>query len=282
MILYSKELIDKKKKQLKHTFMDSEGRYLAILYFGTDPVISVYVRNKLRFGQEIGLEVKLFGQEEYYTLEAAYTRIDDLNNDPRCIGIILQLPLPSYLKQHQQWLCNAIVPSKDVDAMTSTMLGFIATDHADAVYPAAVGASIQLLQEYRLDNLRGKQVSILGQSNLVGKPFALHCINQGAQVHSFGVDGNPEIAKEFCKKSDYIISATGVIGLITKEYVRDDQSQIIVDIGYGLKDGKAMGDVVFDEVQDMVHAITPVPGGIGPLCVCQLFENAAFLANKHR
>lgn len=124
-------------------------------------------------------------------------------------------------------------------------------------------------------------MSILGQSNLVGKPFAMYCINQGAQVHSFGIDGDPQVVKEFCKKSDYIISATGVIGLITKEYIREDQSQIIIDIGYGLRDGKAMGDAVFDEVCDIVHAITPVPGGVGPLCVCQLFENAALLLKKH-
>ncbi len=279
IVLYSKDIIAQKKLFLQEHFATQQykSKYLAILYFGHDPVISVYVRNKIKFGYDVGLEARLFGQEKYYTLEDAYECIESLNKDKHCVGIIIQLPLPSYLQDYQQSLCNAIAIGKDVDAMTSAMMGKIAMGSPDAIYPAAVWASIQLLDFYNLNAIRGKQISIIGQSNLVGKPFALYCINQWAQVHSFGVDGDPEVMKEVCRNSDYIISATGVIELVTKEYVRNDKTQIIIDIGYGIKDGKAFGDVAFEQVQNLVHAITPVPGGIWPMCVCQLFENILLL-----
>ena len=175
-------------------------------------------------------------------------------------------------------MCDLISASKDIDCMTSMMVGKISVGRKDVVYPAAVSATISLLHFYNLNTLKGKQVSIIGQSNLIGKPMALYCINQGAQVHSFGIDGNHEIMKKICKGSDYIISSTGVLNLIDEDCISESGNQVIIDVGYAFyTDGKAAGDANFLEIKDSVKAISPVPGGVGPLCVYQLFENTVTL-----
>jgi len=112
--------------------------------------------------------------------------------------------------------------------------------------------------------------------------MTLYCINQGAQVHSFGIDGNPETMKKICKESDYIISSAGVLNLIDEDCISDNGNQAIIDIGYAFDaDGKVSGDAKFDEIKDSVKAISPVPGGVGPLCVYQLFENTVTLHSQY-
>lgn len=272
MILYGKPVVESRKNQIIDFFSDKNGVYIAILFFGNNEWSRVYVRNKQKFGESVGCEVRIFGQEKEYVYNEIVHFIHELNNDDRCLGILIQLPLPEWLQPYQQVLCDEIDSTKDIDAMTTQMMGKIATGKGGTVYPAAVAATIELLKYYEIDNLRGKQVSILWQSNLIGKPMALYCIYQWAQVHSFGVDGDPKIMREVCKKSDYIISGTGVVGLVDKGFL--SEWQIVIDIGYGFtKEGKATGDVKFDDVEQLVDGITPVPGGIWPLCVCELFGN---------
>lgn len=282
MILYGKPVVESRKNQIIDFFSNKNGVYIAILFFWNNEWSRVYVRNKQKFGESVGCEVRVFGQEKEYAYNEIVHVIHELNNDDRCLGTLIQLPLPEWLQPYQQVLCDEIDSTKDIDAMTTQMMGKIATGKGGVVYPAAVAATIELLKYYEIDNLRGKQVSILGQSNLIGKPMALYCIHQWAQVHSFGVDGNPKIMKEVCKKSDYIISATGVVGLVDKSFIKptnlsaEDKvaRQIVIDIGYGFtKEGKATGDVKFDDIEQLVGGITPVPGGIWPLCVCELFGN---------
>jgi methylenetetrahydrofolate dehydrogenase (NADP+)/methenyltetrahydrofolate cyclohydrolase len=141
----------------------------------------------VRFGEDIGCKVNIIGQVldqakrqkvEQANGDDIKSLILELNNDSDCIGIVIQLPLPDYLQSHQQEFCDMIEPSKDIDCMTSRMLGRVAAGRSDVVYPAAVGATIEMLRFYALDNLKGKQVSIIGQSNLIGKPMALYCIGQ--------------------------------------------------------------------------------------------------------
>lgn len=283
MILYGKPVIESKKKWLQDFFSSKKWCYIAILFFGGDEWSRVYVRNKVRFGNEVHCEVKIFWQEKDYIYSEIVELINILNADTLCLGILIQLPLPEWLRPYQQILCDMIDVKKDIDCMTSEMIGKISVARTDVVYPAAVSATIELLLFNKLDNLKGKQVSIIGQSNLIGKPLALYCINQWAQVHSFGIDWDVKIMKAICKRSDYIISATGVVGLVDEGFIncgRPKRSslqsgwQIVIDIWYGFtKEGKATGDVKFEEVKDLVDAITPVPWGIGPMCVCELFGN---------
>lgn len=284
MILYSKPLIEEKTQALKDFFSKQKSPYIAILFFGDNPGSKVYIRNKIKFGKEVGCEVKVFTDEDFTPVEWTEliqdikNTIFTLNDDKSCLGIIIQLPLPKYLQPFQQELCDLISASKDIDCMTSMMVGKISVGRKDVVYPAAVSATISLLHFYNLNTLKGKQVSIIGQSNLIGKPMALYCINQGAQVHSFGIDGNHEIMKKICKGSDYIISSTGVLNLIDEDCISESGNQVIIDVGYAFDtDGKAAGDANFLEIKDSVKAISPVPGGVGPLCVYQLFENTVTL-----
>lgn len=280
MILYGKPVIESKKQGLKDFFTHQKWWYIAILFFGENEWSRVYVRNKIKFGEDIGCKVILFWQDKEYTYSEIVELITMLNGDSSCFGILIQLPLPERLRPYQQILSDMIEVKKDIDCMTSEMIGKISVARSDVVYPAAVSATIELLSFNKLNNLKGKQVSIIGQSNLIGKPLALYCINQWAQVHSFGIDGDLKMMKDICKKSDYIISATGVVGLVDKGFLRRDAlvarpQQIVIDIWYGFtKEGKATGDVKFEEVKDLVAGITPVPWGIGPMCVCELFGNA--------
>ena len=284
MILYSKPLIEEKTQALKDFFRAQKSPYIAIFFFGNDQGSKVYIRNKIKFGKEVWCEVKVYTDDDFSLVEwiellqDIKNTIFTLNDDANCLGIIIQLPLPKHLQPFQQELCDLISDTKDIDCMTSMMVGKISVGRNDVVYPAAVAATISLLHYYNLNTLKGKQVSIIGQSNLIGKPMALYCINQWAQVHSFGSDGDTETMKKICQESDYIISSTGVINLIDKDCIADHGKQVIVDVGYGFDaDGKAAGDASFDEIKDSVKAISPVPGGVGPLCVYQLFENIVIL-----
>ena len=125
--------------------------------------------------------------------------------------------------------------------------------------------------------MKGKIVSIIGQSNIVGKPLILECIKRGATVASFTATNSLEEIKTMTQQSDYIISCTGKIHLVDASFLRNDGSQIVVDVGYGHIDGKPAGDVNIDAVKDIVSAYTPVPGGVGPLTVACLFSNVFVL-----
>ena len=125
--------------------------------------------------------------------------------------------------------------------------------------PATAESVMSLLHFYDCGDMEGKTVAIIGQSNLLGKPLAVHVMNLGATVYTFNGSSDQEEMKKLCQQSDYIISSTGVVHLVNQEFVRDDQSQILVDVGYGYKDGKAVGDIDFTTVVDRVKGITPVP-----------------------
>lgn len=298
MILYSKPLIEARKTTLTSFFSDKQDCYIAILFFGVNPVIETYVKNKVRFGGEIGCEVRIFGQRSTkdttiwdYDPAAVKALIWDLNEDNHCMGIIIQLPLPDELRPYQQEFCDMIDTQKDIDCMGSAMLGRITcgSKYNDCVYPAAVGATAELLSYYNLDNLQGKQISIIGQSNLVGKPMALYCMKEWASVYSFNEHSDQEAMRRVCTSSDYIISASGVVGLVNDRFIYNAGSnpesnrQVLIDIWYGFDaEGKAAGDMKFDELKDIVYAISPVPWWVGALCVCQLFENVRTLQGGYK
>jgi len=126
--------------------------------------------------------------------------------------------------------------------------------------PATPRAVFHLLEQYQLADFKGKTVAVLGQSNIVGKPLAMECIKRGGTVYSCNSSTPAEEIRAICTRSDYIISCTGRVHLVDSAFVRDDQTQIIVDVGYGHIDGKPVGDVKIDEVADKISAYTPVPG----------------------
>lgn len=256
-----------------------QGRFLAIIYVGDNPASASYVRMKQRYGESHGIEVRVFGQEKEQTFDSLYWLIDSLNTDDICAGIMIQLPLSSTLQTHATELCARIMPLKDVDGLGGQLLGLSTIGHHD-LRPATPGGILTLLDHYHYGDMRGKNVLVIGQSNLLGKPLAIACINRGATVITTNKSTNPDTLREYCLQADIICSCTGVIHLLGKDHVRHDRSQIVIDAGYGHLDGKAVGDIDFEVVSPHVRALTPVPGGVGPMTVAQLFANLVILATE--
>ncbi len=292
-IAFKEELIQKRAQ-----FLGDKNAYVAIIFLGEDYSSATYVKHKKSYGDSIGLPVIVFGQNhtaEYDRNQAG--KFDDvgiyinqnydsvwkvmeliryLNHDDECVGILIQLPLPEQFESYKEQLLAAITPQKDLDGLGWVILWLSEIGLVDFV-PATPKAVLYLLQHYQLDNFTGKTVAILWQSNIVGKPLVLECIKREATVYTCNVNTPPEQIKTIAKMADYIISSTGKVHLIDDSFVRDDASQIIVDVGYGHIDGKPVGDVNIDAIKDKVASYTPVPGWVGPLTVACIFDNVFVL-----
>lgn len=292
-IAFKEELIQKRVQ-----FLGDKNAYVAIIFLGEDYSSATYVKHKKSYGDTIGLPVIVFGQNhtaEYDRNQAG--KFDDvgiyinqnydsvwkvmeliryLNHDDECVGILIQLPLPEQFESYKEQLLAAITPQKDLDGLGWVILWLSEIGLVDFV-PATPKAVLYLLQHYQLDNFTGKTVAILWQSNIVGKPLVLECIKREATVYTCNVNTPPEQIKTIAKMADYIISSTGKVHLIDDSFVRDDASQIIVDVGYGHIDGKPVGDVNIDAIKDKVASYTPVPGWVGPLTVACIFDNVFVL-----
>jgi len=283
------ELIEKTKK-----LFPNKDKYVWIVYLGNDESSKVYVWLKQRYWEKIWIPVHVFGQykkgdnlpdntnndydvqlymkQEYDNIWKIIDLISYLNQDKDCVWIIVQLPLPKELKKYKAQILSTIAPNKDIDWMWWILNWLSSIDLIDFV-PATPKAVIKILKEYDLYNLRWKIITVIWQSNLVGKPLVLEFIKQWWTVFSSNSSTPTEYTKEICKKSDIIVSCTWVVHLLNDDFIRNDKSQIIIDVWYGHKDGKPVWDIDFESVKDKVEYITPVPGGIWPLTVACLFEN---------
>lgn len=296
MLLYGKPLEEKIEAELKEkvqsTFWKSK-KFVAILFFWDNRSSAVYVKHKQNFGTRIGLSTLVFGQgQEEESIDFPHltpflqqikweknqilSLISSLNADKDCVGIIIQLPLPPELQAHKNELLATIAPQKDIDGLGGTMVGKSFFEMLDFT-PATPKAVMSLLDYYDLGNVRGKQVAIIGQSTIVGKPLALELLKRGAFVGTFDIRNTSEEIKAFSQTSDYIFSGTGQIHLIDETYLSKNKNQILIDIGYGHLDGKPVGDIDFESVKDKVQHITPVPWGVGPLTIASLFSNVFVL-----
>jgi len=269
------ELIQKRKQY----FWD-EKKYLAIIMIGENNPCKVYVRNKVRFAEEIGLKGKIIGQEkEDRTTEEIIKEIKNLNNDHDCIGIIVQMPLSENLKKDKDLICAAVHPLKDIDGLG----GFINGLHQIGIcefLPATAKAVFNLLEYYRLGEIRDKNIAVIGRGNVIGKPFAMECVRRGAKVRMLSTSDTSEQIKNNCKNADMIVACTGVCHLVDESYLNDTWNQILIDVWYGMVDGKPAGDIHFQRVEGKVQAISPVPWGIGPLTIASLFQNVFILQEQ--
>ena len=285
-ILLWKPVITHIEKQLAQQVTDSGWRkkYIAIIFLWDNSSSEVYVRMKHKFGERIWLDVRVLREEDIASSQLSktsiITTIENLNTDTDCVGIILQLPLPSDLSTFTNEIYAHVAPHKDIDGLGGKIMWYSQLWLIDFL-PATAGAVVTILHHYSLHDIKWKKVCIVGQSNLLWKPLAIYMINMGATVYSFNEHSHQESMKELCKASDYIISCTWVVHLINDEFVRNDQSQVVIDVGYGHINGKAVGDVDFHNIVDKVHAITPVPWWIWPLTVAQLFINTMKLYQRH-
>jgi methylenetetrahydrofolate dehydrogenase (NADP+)/methenyltetrahydrofolate cyclohydrolase len=239
---------------------------LIIIQIGDLKASNVYVEKKIEFGKKVGAIVEYKKYDENIKEEEIISDIKRFNLDNSVHGIMVQLPIPKNFNTEK--ILDTIDYKKDVDGLTATNTRFL-YNNKELFLPATTKGIITLLEKYNID-LFGKRVVIIGHSILVGKPTALAFLNRKATVticNQFTKDLDIDT-----KRADIVVVAVGHPGLITKNHVNKDQT--IIDIGISvLKDNKISGDVNFEEVKDIVYAITPVPGGVGPMTVLSLFEN---------
>lgn len=244
---------------------------LAIIQMGDRMDSTSYIRAKKAFAKKIGVNEKHIQLSENISQEKVIDIVRECNADPNIQGIVVQLPLPAHIDR--DLIVNTIDPKKDVDALTVVNIGKWSEDNIGKVRPSLIPATArgvrELLDFYKI-SLRNKKVTVVGRSELVGKPIATMCKNGGAVVtvcHS----KTPDLVIE-TKKADIIICAVGKPGLIQAKHV--SEGQIIIDVGINRKeDGTLVGDVDFESVKNIVAGITPVPGGVGQMTVFALFEN---------
>ncbi len=243
---------------------------LAIIQIGNNRETESYINHKKKFGHSVGAEVRHIHLPDTIGTEEVLEEISNLNTDDTVHGIIIQLPLPKHIDR--EVLIEAVSAKKDVDGLTSTSIRGLWINTPPYFLPATTRGVLTMLSYYGIE-VKSKKVVIIGRSTLVGKPTAMALINSGATVtvcHS-----NTEKLNEQTLEADIIITATGSKYLITPSMVR--AGQVVVDVGITfLKDEavqKLYGDVDFGPVSEIVAAISPVPGGVGPLTVCSLFQN---------
>ena len=239
---------------------------LAVILVGNDPASQVYVRNKQRACEEVGFHPYEYRMNENATQEQLLDLIGVLNKDNKVNGILVQLPLPEHIDE--QAVIHAISPLKDVDAFHPVNVGKIMIGAYDFL-PCTPAGIMELIASTDVD-ISGKQCVVIGRSNIVGKPMAMLMLRENATVtvtHS-----RTKNLKEVCKQADILIVAIGKPKFINEEYVKE--GAVVIDVGIHRLEGKKLcGDVDFDAVEPHVSAITPVPGGVGPMTIAMLMDN---------
>ena len=262
----SAQIKDELKEQVTKLKEQGTELTLAVIQVGEDPASSVYVRNKKNACAYIGINSIAHELPEETTQEELLDLIDKLNNDNKVNGILVQLPLPKHIDEDA--IINAISPNKDVDGFHPQNVGALSIGKKGFVSCTPAGV-IQLLKRSNID-IEGKECVVLGRSNIVGKPMAMLLLRENGTVtvcHS-----KTKNLKEITKRADILIVALGKPKFITKEYIKE--GAVVIDVGiHRNSENKLCGDVDFDDVKDMVEAITPVPGGVGPMTIAMLMYN---------
>lgn len=248
---------------------------LAVIMVGDNPASKVYVRNKSRACNEVGIEYQEYLLPENATQKELLELIKKLNQDKEINGILLQSPLPQHLNINEAF--KTITYSKDVDGFTPASVGKLCIGEDTFISCTPYGV-IKMFEEYNID-LKGKNVVILGRSNIVGKPLIQCCLQKDATVtvcHS-----KTKNLSEYTKKADVIIAAIGKAKFLTENMVKD--GVVIIDVGINRQDdGKLVGDVDFENVSKKASYITPVPGGVGPMTIAMLMNNVIKAAKEQQ
>ena len=246
---------------------------LAVIMVGDDPASKVYVRNKSRACEDVGIDYEEFILKEETTQEELIKLIKKLNNDKTINGILLQSPIPKHLNINEAF--KAITYMKDVDGFTPSSVGKLCIGEDTFISCTPYGV-MKMFEEYNID-LTGKDVVILGRSNIVGKPLIQCCLQKNATVtvcHS-----KTKNLTEHTKRADVVISAIGQSKFVKADMVKD--GAVIIDVGINRgEDGKLTGDVDFENVEKKASYITPVPGGVGPMTIAMLMNNVIKAAKE--
>ena len=269
----SQEIKDELRQTVAELKAQGKEGALAVIQVGSDPASSVYVRNKKRACEYIGIRSESYELPEQTSEDELLALIDRLNRDPKINGILCQLPVPAHMDEDK--IIRAIDPAKDVDGFHAQNVGALVIGQQGFISCTPAGI-IQLLKRSGVETA-GKNCVIIGRSNIVGKPMALLMLRENATVtvcHS-----KTKNLPEICRQADILIVAIGKAKFIDDSYVKEDA--IVIDVGTNSVEGKITGDVDFEKVINKAAFVTPVPGGVGALTTTLLMKNVCEALEKY-
>ncbi len=249
--------------QLKSNFNTVPG--LTVILVGEDPASKIYVKNKEKFSNEVGINSEVLRYPENVEEKVVLSKIKELNKNKKTSGILVQLPLPKHIRKRK--VIETILPDKDVDGFHPMNVGNLSSGYESSIPCTPLGCYLLIKNVEK--NLSGKHAVIIGRSNLNGKPMAQLLLKENCTVtitHSKTKDLKAE-----CKRADIIIAAVGKPRLVKGNWVK--KGAIVIDVGINKTETGIVGDVDFDEVSKIAKAITPVPGGVGPMTIACLLKN---------
>ena len=267
-----REELKKKVSKLKSTYNVAPG--LTVILVGEDPPSKIYVKNKEKSATEVGINSEVIRYPDNVEEKVVLNKIKELNKNDKVSGILVQLPLPKHIDKRK--IIETIDPSKDVDGFHPVNVGNLSSGYDSTIPCTPLGC--YLLIKNTEKNLNGKHAVIIGRSNLNGKPMTQLLLKENCTVtitHSRTKDLKAE-----CKRADIIVAAVGKPKLVKADWVKKDA--IVIDVGINKTDSGLVGDVDFDEVSKVARAITPVPGGVGPMTIACLLSNTVECFRKAR
>ena len=258
-----REKLKKKVTELKSTYNAVPG--LTVILVGEDPASKIYVKNKEKFAIEVGINSQVIKYPEDVEEKVVLNKIKELNSDNKVSGILVQLPLPKHIDKRK--VIETIDPVKDVDGFHPINVGNLSSGYDSSIPCTPLGCYLLIKKIEK--NLNGKHAVVIGRSNLNGKPMTQLLLKENCTVtitHSKTKDLKAE-----CNRADIIIAAVGRPKLVKGDWVK--KGAIVIDVGINKTDSGLVGDVDFDEVSKVAKAITPVPGGVGPMTIACLLNN---------
>ena len=238
---------------------------MTVILIGDFAPSLIYVRNKEKSAKEVGINSEIIKYPKNVTEKDILKKIEELNKNDETSGILVQLPLPNHISKEK--IINAIDPSKDVDGFNPINVGNLSSGY-NSIVPCTPLGCLLLIKKIE-SNLEGKHAVIIGRSNLNGKPMAQLLLKENCTVTI--VHSKTSNLKDECLKADILVAAVGVPNLVKKNWVKENA--IVIDVGINKLGEKIVGDVNFSELKDNVKAITPVPGGVGPMTIACLLKN---------
>ena len=245
---------------------------LAVILVGQDPASQIYVANKKKACEQLGIISKEFLLSENTTQEELLALVNKLNNDASVNGILCQLPLPKGLDEKA--VINAIDPNKDVDAFHPVNVGKIMIGDYDFL-PCTPAGVMEMLAYYNID-VCGKECVVIGRSNIVGKPMSMLLLHKNGTVTT--AHSRTQNLAEVTRRADILVAAVGIANFVKADMVKP--GAVVIDVGMNRENGKLCGDVDFDAVSQKASFITPVPGGVGPMTIATLMQNTLTAAKR--
>ena len=270
MIIDGKKVAAELRQDLKKKVIELKSTYnavpgLTVILVGEDPPSKIYVKNKEKFAKEVGMSSEVIRYPADLDEKVLLNKIKELNENDKVSGILVQLPLPKHIDKRK--VIETIDHEKDVDGFHPINVGNLSSGYESSIPCTPLGCSLLLKKVEK--NLTGKHAVVIGRSNLNGKPMTQLLLKENCTVtitHSKTKD-----LKEECLKADIIIAAVGIPKLVKGNWVK--KGAIVIDVGINKTDSGLVGDVDFDEVSKVAKAITPVPGGVGPMTIACLLKN---------